>query len=73
MWPAGQSHPEEADRSLGAMGGEGVLHRQMSHVHIRHTAGQTGAEQSHNACYRTQSLPPAALIWVLQTEVDYCL
>jgi hypothetical protein len=35
--------------TLGAMGCEGVLHRQMGHIRISHPAGHTGAEQSHDA------------------------
>ncbi len=55
------------------MGGDVLLYRSLAGVCRGDPTRETGHEQSPDAWDRAQSLPPAALVWPLQTKVDYGL
>src|SRR5215475_4919531 len=55
------------------MGCHVLLYRSLAGVCCGDPSGETGHEQSPYRCDRTESWPPAALVWPLQTEVDHRL
>src|SRR5882724_1643967 len=52
------------------MGGDILLHRSLASICRSDPTRATGHEQSSDGWDRAQSLPPAAVVWPLHTEVD---